>query len=130
MKTQGVEVAFSNLLHTGEGFVPAAFWARVKFAANQDGVLAELEREERQDNDSTDRVAGRWDRERLRFKRWVTRLYGPQVELGPYGEVRWPWSSGWTEEDVDEYLRTRNKRPLPRGTGEGAKADGAGVTRK
>jgi len=125
VKTKGIEVAFSNLLHTGDGFVPAAFWGRVKFAATQDGVLADLEKEEKEDNESVDRTAGRWDRERVRFKRWVTRLYGPQVELGPYGEVRWPWSSGWTEEDVDEYLRTR-KRPRLQVVGGGAKAgDGA-----
>lgn len=92
--------------------VPAPFWARLKHAIAAHHRLDEFTAE------AVPARAGGPDAERLLFSRWV-QLLGLDIPDGHYfGERLWPWSRGWTEREIDQYLALRVVAPTetPRAT--------------
>jgi hypothetical protein len=110
MKTKGCEVWEHGYLaagyRSGEKWVPSpcivpdAFWARIKQHATKAGRLDEL----KADGARLREEFSGFDVEIAMFRLWVGKL-GIELPAGWYpGTKLWPWSRGWREELVDDYL--------------------------
>jgi hypothetical protein len=110
MKTKGVEVWMGYLaigFRRGNdewtpagGFVPDAFWARMKHEVMRQGCVDEFKAEEAEAKAQATRDG---ESERRLFRVWYARLGFPRMP-GEYEAQLWPWSRGWTEDRVDLYL--------------------------